>query len=181
VTDDAMTLVEEDQGSHPLIRLKDLAGVNEIEALLATAISVHGKNWQWSAEFDQAKALAERVSRRLFGITEAETFYVDDAERSRLYNDEHGGWWEWHFNDFAANGQPAKGADWGSVDWEVTGADGELLLSLAFFYRQIVAMEFGLAGHPPGDGEDLSAAEAQDIEARLRAEAAKFKRKPPTE
>jgi hypothetical protein len=172
---------EVDEGAHPVIPLKSLAGVAEIETVLKTALSVYGKNWQWNAEFDRAKALAERVSRRVFGISVAETYYIDDPEQPREYNAEHGGWWDWHFHGFEVNGQPAKNADWASLDWDVADDEGLPLLSLPFFYRQIVAVEFGLAGHLPGEAEELSVAEAQDIEARLLAEAATFRRKRPTE
>lgn len=172
----AMT-TEEDDGAHPVIRFRDLPGIAEIEALLADAVRLRGRNWQWCDEHDRATALAEQASRRLFGITVAETRYVDDPDLSRDANDHEGGWWDSRFDGYEASGGPGPTADWADIDWDVTGGDGRPLRALGFFYRQIVAVEFGLCGHLPGEDAELSAAEADGIAARLQAEAAKFKRR----
>lgn len=169
-----MTGIEEEEG-RPLLRLADLPGMPEIEALLARAVSERGRNWQWCNEYDEAKALAERVSRRAFGITEADTRYVDNSERSREDNDNDGGWWDSHFQGYVENNQPAPWADWAELDWDVNDAAGRPLLALGFFYRQIIAVEWGLCGHLLGEAVDLSPADAQELEARLQAEAARFR------
>ena len=170
------TLVDEEEG-HLLIRLLDLPGVREIEALLARAVAARGKNWQWCDEYDEAKALAERVSRQAFGIAEADTRHVDDPKRSREDNDNEGGWWESHFRGSVENNQPDPGADWAALDWDVSDEAGRPLRALGFFHRQIVAVEYGLCGHLPGEVVDLSPAEAKAIEARLQADFQLFKAK----
>jgi hypothetical protein len=168
---------QDDDGGHSTIRLGDLSGVAAIEDLLAQAVAANGRNWQWSKLYEEAKALAERVSQRTFGVVERETRYVDDPELPREANDNQGGWWESHFREYEFQGRAVDWADWAGLDWDVTGRNGEPLLALAFFYRQIVATEYGLCGRVAGQADDdLTEAETQEIEARLRAEAAKFKR-----
>jgi hypothetical protein len=168
---------EDDDDRHALIRLIDLPGVAEIEALLVKAQATNGKNWQWCQHHDDAEKLARQVSMRLFGIAEAETHYVEDEGRSREDNDNEGGCWESHFRGFVQGSQPWPWARWEDLDWDVNGSDGEPLRALKFFYRQIVAVERGLCGRLPGEKDPgLSPSEEQFIEDRLKAEAAKFRR-----
>jgi len=172
-----LDVVEDDDDSHAVIRLLELPGVKEVEALLAKAQLTSGKNWQWCQHHDDAEKLARQVSIRLFGITQGDTRYIEDDRLSREDNDNHGGWWESHFRRFVQGDQPSPWAKWGNLHWDVSGPDGQPLLALKFFHRQIVAAEYGLCGHLPGEkGLGLSEIEEQLIEERLKAEAAKFRR-----
>jgi hypothetical protein len=146
--------------------LRDLTGMQEIQALLAKI--VRHPNPEWAPEADQFQPLVDRVSRGLFGITAAETTY--EPEGSYSAKDEVG--WEQHFQfaecyfgddaDEAAEDTTERFI-WESLGWDVTDGRGDEYPLLDYFYRQMICAAKGLKGRlpdsEPSDSERVAAAE----------------------
>ncbi|MBL8773890.1 MAG: hypothetical protein JNK30_21060 [Phenylobacterium sp.] len=155
-------------------RLRDLPGVMEVEKLLIAAEA--SRSGKWSREFEEAQKLADKVSRRHFGIGEKETRYVDDDRLSRIENDWLGGSWDPCFQLYEFENLPAPWAPWSKLGWDVKGSDGRQLRALELFWRQLVAVGYGLAGrYPDEDDGDLTESEKEAIAAKLAADRDRFK------
>jgi len=72
---------------YELFVLRALSGVAEIERLLELAQT--RPNPKWCDEHDQAQALANAVSKRHLGISEADTRPVKNPYQSREYNEQN--------------------------------------------------------------------------------------------
>lgn len=153
--------------------LRDLPGVADLEAILDRC--QEHPNPKWAPARDEAEVLAARLSRTHFGLTIDETRYQPNHLLKGYENEHNDIAWE-HVFEFLTLPFEDQAEVWGDLGWDVRRADGAPLRSLEFLGRQIVAAALGIAGHEPGEGE-LSPPEQQDIEARLRAEAAKFRPK----
>lgn len=153
--------------------LRELSGVMEIERLLEAALK--RPNPAWCEEREDAEKLADGVSKQLFGITAAETRHINNPYHSREWNEEH--WAE--TEPYIRRGPPTNGDPAAIIEgfddygWDVTDGAGAVLRCLTLFSRQIVLASKGIRGRLPDEG--LSEEEEEGIEARLRAEAAKFK------
>lgn len=159
-----------------VISLRDIPGVSEVEALLEAA--ERSPSGKWSREYEQAQKLADAISKRIFGIVEADTRYVDDDRLSRFDNDQLGGNWEACFRDYGRNNMPNPNAPWAELYWDVTDGNGNPLRALELFWRQIVATEHGLCGHTPGyPADEMDDQEAAAVERKLQEEASKFRPK----
>jgi hypothetical protein len=152
--------------------LRSLHGIPEIERLLEAAQSRPNPNW--CDEREEAQRLADIASKRLFGITEAETRPQQSLYQSREHNDEN---WA-AIEPYTRRGPYAEGTGpdviegFAEYDWDVTTEAGGVLRCLPMFARQIVLTTEGIMGRLPD--EELSPDEEAGIEAKLRADAAKF-------
>lgn len=135
--------------------LRDLPGVSEVEELLKK-IEAH-PNPAWAPENDNLPKISDRVSQRLFGITQDET-WLDDADISE---DDWGDAWEaWESNFRFAQEYFDDGGDDAAQDakeleisalmgWDVTDGTGNILNSLGQFQRQIICASKGMRGRLP--------------------------------
>lgn len=159
----------------PVYVLRNLRGIPEIECLLDAAQTRPNPNW--CDEREEAQRLADIASRRLFGVTEAETRPQKNPYQSREFNDAN---WD-AIEPYIRHGPNAQGATpdviegFAEYDWDVTTEAGGVLRCLPMFARQIVLTTRGILGRLPD--EELSAAEEAQIEAKLQADAAKFSRR----
>jgi hypothetical protein len=162
------------QGPAARYVLRDLSGIAEIEALLLAAEG--HPNPLWAPDRERAMSLIEPTSRRLFGITENETLYVDDPALDEDENDERSDLWDELIRLLAWN-DPCNVPDaWEKLGWNVCDASGRPLRSLEFFVRQIVTVTMGMAGRLPDADVELTMREEQDLEARLKAEVDQHRR-----
>lgn len=152
--------------------LRSLHGISEIERLLNAAQLRPNPNW--CDEREEAQRLADVASKRLFGVTEAETRPQQNPYQSRELNDE-----SWAaIEPYVRRGPYAEGTGpdviggFAEYDWDVTTEAGGVLRCLPMFARQIVLTTEGIIGRLPD--EELSPVEEAGIEAKLRADAARF-------
>ena len=100
--------------------LRELPGVRELEAMIQR-IESH-PNPEWSPEVDQLQPLCDRLSMRLFGITEAQTAFDQQGIETREAQ------WETNFHllryDGGSKGREAN-AVWSLMGWDVTAEAGE--------------------------------------------------------
>lgn len=166
--------------------LRDLPGVAELEARL-TRIANH-KSPLWTPDGDYLHEDVDRLSRELFGLTESDTYFDEDVEAAGLSEDlveEAWDRWEAHFavlgeeNEHFFLRKPASNSlvAWEAMGWDVSDGGGREMWATALLGRQIVALAKGL--RKPGHSlqRALTDDETQEIEARLTAEAAKFRPK----
>jgi hypothetical protein len=159
--------------TEPLYVLRNFHGVADIERTLAVADTRPSP--LWCAEYEQAKALVDAVSRRLFGIGEVDTQVTANPYATREANQSR---WE-AIEPAMRFGPPVQGppadvlAGFEELGFDVGDGAGGVLRCLPLFRRQIIAVvECGL-GRLPDD--DLSEREQDAMERRLRDEAAWFK------
>jgi hypothetical protein len=133
--------------------LRDLPGVAELEARLQR-IEEH-PNPEWAPEIDGLQDHVDRVSSRLFGITEEDIGLSFDLDEN-----------------------PGLEEAIASLGWDLCDAAGEPLLALPYLVTQIMCATDGKAGRLPDApiSDEEVEARSKDWEAQIKAEAAKFKR-----
>lgn len=136
--------------------LRDLPGVAELEERLAR-IAAH-PNPQWAPDADGLLDEVDRVSRRQFGLALTDMEDWEPEPEENLDFDE------------------AFARDFG---WDVADGRGKRLQSFAYLAAPIIYASRGLKGHLPDPASEapLSEKEVSAVEARLAAEAAKFRPK----
>ena len=153
--------------------LRALPGVAELEAILDRC-ELHPSP-KWAPARDEAEALAAKLSHRHFGTADADTRYEKNHLLAAFENEHHLCVWEHDF-DFLRLPFDEQADDWEDLGWDVLRADGRPMRALEFLGRQIVAATMGLAGHLPDEVVELTMEAQQGIEAKLLADAAKFRR-----
>lgn len=157
--------------------LRDLPGVAEIEAR-CKRIAAH-PNPEWAPEKDGYASAVDAVSRRLFGLTEAETSYETDealtAEEDQVAFDR----WEENFEFVYSDDDAAAALLWDALGWDTKDADGEDLACLHDFSLQMVCATKGLKGRLPGAplSEAQAAEEASLWAQRISQEALTFQKR----
>jgi len=151
--------------------LRDLPGVAELEDLLRRIAAE--KNPAWTPLRDGLQDKIDRLSRSLFGITQEETDLPPPAFASGIigFDARYEAW----IDEFYDGEEPVDPA---ALGWDLNDAAGEELKCADYFYDQIVAAHKGLMGRLPGAQKSDAeiAKDSKEWEARLRAEAGKFKR-----
>lgn len=157
--------------------LRDLAGVAALEDRLRR-IEEH-PNPLWAPERDGLTEAIDKVSRALFGLTEAETAYTKDPQLDASANEAAAKRWEAHFAFLYSDDFPTCELIWNAMGWDITDGSAEQywLESLHSFSRQIVCAAKGLRGHLPGGPitDDQAQASASSWAVQIEAEARRFK------
>lgn len=157
----------------PKFVLRSLPGVAELEAILDRC-ELH-PNPKWAPARDEADALAAKLSRQHFGMTEAETRYQKNHLLRAHENEHNESVWEFDF-DFLRRPFGRQLGDWEGLGWDVRRSDGGPMRALEFLGRQIIAATLEIAGHLPDEAGELSDEAKQGIETQLRADAERFRR-----
>lgn len=154
--------------------LRKFAGVANIELLLKTAQFRPAP--LWCDEYLEASALADRISSRLFGITEADTRHTDDPYASQEHNEAR-----WRALELTVrDGGPVEGppdeiiANFREYGWGISDGEAGVLRCFPFFARQIILVMEGVIGRLPD--EDMSGHEVEALHAKLQAQVEEFKR-----
>jgi hypothetical protein len=172
-----------------LINLRDLPGVAEIEA----ALHVPGR--QLDKQYDDLDERIAKLSRRLFGLADAETAFVPGpsdgrTERSGIGRDsvelfiynEQGEQrldaWEAHFEFLDYEYDEEAEQFWTVMGWDVTDGSGEELLCMEYFGRPLTCLVKRL--HPAArlsneGGAPASGESAEEWGRKLEEEARRFK------
>lgn len=131
-----------------MIRLRDVLGVQGIEDTERLNRAARVSN-----DHDLSARIA-KVSREAFGLVESETGFeypawvaeredgdLSEAELERLGDE----WVAWEAQ-FDLSDRPNRIAAWAASGWDVTDPDGNVLLCLPHFWRQMVCVSKGLRG-----------------------------------
>ncbi len=154
--------------------LRNYPGVLAIEPVLKAA--ARRPNPKWCDEYYEAERLANVVSKRLFGITNDDTFLRQDPLAERDANERADDEWRRCMRQCPPlEGNPEDILpDWLDVwEWDVSDGNGGLLRSLYFLGRPIISATMGWRGRLPD--EDMSQEEVTGMEESLRKQAAVFK------
>ncbi len=157
--------------------LRALPRVAELEARLAK-ISAH-PNPQWAPERDGLGEAVAALSKRLFGIEEEDTEYIevpddrDEADLNRCIEA-----FDADLETRVLIEDDAKVLTFFAArQWDVSDGQGQLLEAEGHFYRQILAATHRVCGRLPG--AEMSDAEAQEAAttwaASLENEARRFR------
>jgi hypothetical protein len=157
--------------------LRDLPGVRELEDRLER-IDAH-QNPEWAPERDGLDEAVERLARRLFGIGFDDTRFDPDLDRSEAEIEAEWRRWELNFaclHPMDEDEDEAAAKVFLAMGWDVTDVNGLDMLVLEHIGRELICATKGLRGHLPGVSVPLTAAEEKGLEARLKAEADKFRK-----
>lgn len=142
-------------------RLSALPGVADVEALLIKVRS--NRNYKWTPEWDEAVRLVDKIGRRCLGVTLAETRWTPACRKLGWSTEDD---WEDEFHAWIPNAsgtvQTAAKYELSELGWDVSNDVGGELLCAELFYRLLVCVAKGMAGHEPG--AELSE-EARKVEA----------------
>lgn len=182
-------IIDDLLAEHPpenIVRLKDLPGVAEIEAIISKP------GYHLDKEADGIEDRIDALSRRLFGITEEETSYWDannypegtKVTRALILEQDE---WEKHFaflEDDYEHDSPIT-TFWAAFGWDVWDDEGWELSIVDWFGRQMVCLlkrihpraRLSLTGDDPLAGAEGIAAEiaAERWGAKLAEEARRFR------
>jgi hypothetical protein len=161
----------------PRYILRDLPGVAELEHRLRQIDA--DPSGAWSKLRDGLDRDVDLLSRRHFGITQAETQYQFAYSLPYEENATAQARWEEHFyclDGWRDEDEAAMLLILDAMGWDVTDGAGRVIDSLRYFGRQIVCAAKGLKGRLPDTAPDETelAANTHVWARQLAAEAAKF-------
>lgn len=159
--------------------LRDLPGVAELEARLRSVAA--DPNPLKAPEAKDLERDVDNLSKRLFGITEADTDFDPEAgDYSRMPIDQvHAAWDVWNAQFDEIGGTPEEIiASFAALGWDVTDGQGDVLKALDKLDCQILAVAKGLVPKLPRRGfSDAEPVERSEVwSANLTADAGRFRR-----